>query len=83
MYSHDHNLRIALVIIDSMLEPPDVGFTVALKVSPQGHVSGRSPQSSGSSLRLKSSVLRVVATVLRVKSQVEVSGSFQHAILKR
>ena len=25
--------------------------TVALKVSPQGHVSGRSPQSSGSSLR--------------------------------
>ena len=25
--------------------------TVALKVSPQGHVSGRSPQCSGSSLR--------------------------------
>ena len=46
--------------------------TVALKVSPQGHVSGRSPQSSGSLRRSSGSRLRVVATVLRIKSQVEV-----------
>ena len=26
MYSHDHNLCIALMIIDSMLELPDVGI---------------------------------------------------------
>ena len=26
MYSHDYNLRIALMIIDSMLELPDVGL---------------------------------------------------------
>ena len=26
MYSHDQNLRIALMIIDSMLELPDVGL---------------------------------------------------------
>ena len=56
----------------SLLSEPVVISTVALKVSPQGQVSGRSPQSSGSFRQSSGSCLRIFGPVV-VSPQGQVS----------